>query len=327
MPKYSNSSITAKIGINYVRTIVEESGSLFHKIEQENDLGIDGIIEFIQDGTPTNKSIAIQIKSGDSYFNSRNQELSIPIDSHYNYWLNYPLPVFGIVYIPNLKNAFWVNIKTYIETICNSSLIKFPVTRINQFNTIDFKRLFQPLILDTIPLVSFNEALSYFNSDDISEFNLGMTIMFEKYINEEKTWNTFLDYIQEKEAHEIPHKLIYYLAHIPWHPDIWYSGNNISNNIKVLVLNKIYNYNKATVIKLLSIIGDNMICRGSIGQSIEAILSKVKNINSYLADIITEDSTSADIIKNASIILACYIGKKSLPLLKKAYEKNMIYCH
>lgn len=61
MPKYSNSSITAKIGINYVRTIVEESGSLFHKIEQENDLGIDGIIEFIQDGTPTNKSIAIQI--------------------------------------------------------------------------------------------------------------------------------------------------------------------------------------------------------------------------------------------------------------------------
>lgn len=39
MPKYSNSSITAKIGINYVRTIVEESGSLFHKIEQENDLG------------------------------------------------------------------------------------------------------------------------------------------------------------------------------------------------------------------------------------------------------------------------------------------------
>ena len=64
-----------------------------------------------------------------------------------------------------------------------------------------------------------------------------------------------------------------------------------------------------------------MICRGSIGQSIEAILSKVKNINSYLADIITEDSTSADIIKNASIILACYI-KKSLPLLKKAYEKK-----
>ena len=65
-----------------------------------------------------------------------------------------------------------------------------------------------------------------------------------------------------------------------------------------------------------------MICRGSIGQSIEAILSKVKNINSYLADIITEDSTSADIIKNASIILAYYIGKKNLPLLKKAYEKK-----
>ena len=72
------------------------------------------------------------------------------------------------------------------------------MTRINQFNTIDFKRLFQPLILDTIPLVSFNEALSYFNSDDISEFNLGMTIMFEKYINEEKTWNTFLDYIKKR---------------------------------------------------------------------------------------------------------------------------------
>jgi hypothetical protein len=97
MPKYKETNVTSKIGVNFVKGIVEEAGSLFHKIEQENDLGIDGIIEFIKDETPTNKSIALQIKSGKSYFNLQNTESLIPVDDHYEYWKNYPLPVLVLV--------------------------------------------------------------------------------------------------------------------------------------------------------------------------------------------------------------------------------------
>jgi len=50
MGTYKRANITSKTGLNFVRTIVEDAGSLFHRIEQENDLGIDGLIEFVRDG-------------------------------------------------------------------------------------------------------------------------------------------------------------------------------------------------------------------------------------------------------------------------------------
>lgn len=58
-------------GINFLKGIVEDNGSIFHKIEQENDFGIDCIIEFFKDEEPINISIAFQIKSGSSYINKK----------------------------------------------------------------------------------------------------------------------------------------------------------------------------------------------------------------------------------------------------------------
>ena len=54
MPRYLQTAITAKRGANHVRATVEDAGSLFIKIEQENDLGIDALIELIRDGEPLN---------------------------------------------------------------------------------------------------------------------------------------------------------------------------------------------------------------------------------------------------------------------------------
>lgn len=71
MPKLKKTSITAKKGINFLKGIVEDNGSIFHKIEQENDFGIDCIIEFFKDEEPINISIAFQIKSGSSYINKK----------------------------------------------------------------------------------------------------------------------------------------------------------------------------------------------------------------------------------------------------------------
>jgi len=86
MPTYKQSAITAKEGINFVRSVVESGGSLFLKIEQENDLGIDAILEFIEDGHPLNKQIAIQVKSGASYYTPEAKECAFPIGTHRTYW-------------------------------------------------------------------------------------------------------------------------------------------------------------------------------------------------------------------------------------------------
>lgn len=64
MVKYKITNITSKAGINFVRTVVEESGSLFHKIEQENDLGIDALVEFVLDEQPLNQASCNSDKIG-----------------------------------------------------------------------------------------------------------------------------------------------------------------------------------------------------------------------------------------------------------------------
>lgn len=324
MPKYKDTSVTAKLGINYVRNITEESGSIFHKIEQENDLGIDGLIEFIENGEPISQSIAVQIKSGNSYYCESTQECIIPVGSHYDYWNNYPLPVYGIVYIHDLKKGFWVNIKDYFKSEGKVPVIKFSINRTNIFNLKDFDRIFIPYNLNRTPLLSREEATSFFLSTSQSEFYLGMVVLFRRYVNMKITWDLFLNYINNNEIYDIPYRLIYYLAHIPWHPDISYHGEDINEEIKSYVISIIKSYDKDIVIKLLSLIDDNSICRGSIGQSVEAILSKVDNINMYLKSIILDKEISLSITQHAILIYAYYEGLNSLTTLIQANKnKNL----
>ena len=54
---------TAKTGVNFVRSLVESEGCLFHKIEQEDDLGIVALIELVRGERPLNRQVAAQIKS------------------------------------------------------------------------------------------------------------------------------------------------------------------------------------------------------------------------------------------------------------------------
>lgn len=115
MPKYLRSNSTGKAGINYVKSIVDSHNCIFQKIDQENDVGVDALIELVKDEIPTGDFVATQIKSGNSYFDKKANICKIPVGTHRDYWQNYSLPVYGIVYVPEIESAFWVNIKKYLE--------------------------------------------------------------------------------------------------------------------------------------------------------------------------------------------------------------------
>lgn len=318
MAKYIKTNITAKLGVNYVRNIVEESGCIFHKIEQENDLGIDGLIEFIVDEKPVNKSIAIQIKSGQSYHNEKSKECLIPVKGHYEYWKNYPLPVFGLVYIHELKKGYWVDIKKHFDNFGKVSVIKFPKNKTNEFDLRSYNRIFKPFNINEVPEIPLEEAILFFKSNQEDEFILGMVVLFRKYVNKKQVWDLFISFIKENDFINIPSSMIYYLSHIPWHPDIHYQGENISKEIKDIVLEKIKQFDVEIVIKLLSIIDEETgIRRGSIGQSVEAILSKVENINLLFEEIMLNQEVDLSNKHNAALIYAYYKGEESLPFFQK----------
>lgn len=318
MPKYKRTNITSKIGLNFVRDIVEKSGSIFHEIEQKNDLGIDAIIEFINDEKPTNLSIAVQIKSGDSYFKDKYNYCFIPIEDHYDYWLNYSLPVYGIVYIPKQNKGYRINIKEYLKNNVNSSIIKTECNKTNIFNEEYYSKIFFPYLNNQIPRLELNEALDLFNSKKRIEKSLGMTVLFRQYVNNKIVWQNFLNCILTNNYNNIPYNLIYYLAHIPWHGDISYTGEEIKDEIKNYVKSELNKFDKKIFIKLLILIDENEgIMRGTVGQSIEAIISSINKFDKILEEIMLDNTINKSVRKFSALIYSYHCGRNSLKFLHK----------
>jgi len=111
MKRVTESHHTERIGVHAVASKVhEEFGWLFR--EQSEDYGIDAEIEVVSNDEPTGRIIAVQIRSGPSYF-AAEDDVGIVFrgdSEHLNYWLDHNLPVIVVLYDPNQKVAYWQHV-------------------------------------------------------------------------------------------------------------------------------------------------------------------------------------------------------------------------
>jgi len=86
-------------------------GWLFRELPVE-DIGIDALVEILDNDLPTGEIIAIQVKSGQSYFAEQNEDCVIyrPDTKHIEYWLKYAIPVIVILYNPTDEMLLWAPI-------------------------------------------------------------------------------------------------------------------------------------------------------------------------------------------------------------------------
>src|ERR1051326_531048 len=188
MPTYPETNATSKLGIAYVMRVVVGANCIFHDIHQENDVGIDAVIEFVRNTIPLAKTIGVQIKSGSSYYDKATNECRIPVGTHRIYWMNYPLPVYGIVYLPEEDRAYWTNIKNHLKADPDLTVIRFPPKRLNAFTDEIFTKLILPSFAGEIPQFSYEEALNLFQSSDWDEVDLGMRILFREHSDKNEVW-------------------------------------------------------------------------------------------------------------------------------------------
>ena len=138
--KRSFNKITEKLGVKYIRSVVESHNCLYQTIDLENDQGNDCFIEFIDNNIATSFCVFAQIKSGKSYKDKSGYKIPANSD-HLQYWANHILPIAGIVYDVDLEKAYWVNITEYLKnnsqvTLKNSHNIR--IDRINEFSSETF---------------------------------------------------------------------------------------------------------------------------------------------------------------------------------------------
>ena len=137
------------------------------------------------------------------------------------------------------------------------------------------------------------------------------------------------DYLKNKSIEFISDQLIYYIAHIPWHGDIFYVGEKILPTTSEYAKLQISEFDEEMTVKLLSLIDeDTGIIRGSLGESIEAIISCIKNKSDILKSIISNTKHTEMIRYFASMILiyydkmeVCFLGKyKDIEIINTIIE-------
>lgn len=102
---------TERLGVNETEKIVIQNLGWIFREQPIVDVGLDAIIEQVENGEPTGKFIAVQIKCGSGNFYKTEKGLSYyATNIHYNYWLNLCIPIILIAHIPEEGKTYWQEI-------------------------------------------------------------------------------------------------------------------------------------------------------------------------------------------------------------------------
>lgn len=121
-----------RVGVSAVAKCIAQMGLIFRE-QPTDDYGIDAQIETFDREYASGRLIAVQIKSGDSFFNEITNDNIIfrGEKKHYDYWMNHSLPVILVLYNPKDDKCYWkeVNEETAVLTGKNWK-IEIPKTNV-----------------------------------------------------------------------------------------------------------------------------------------------------------------------------------------------------
>ena len=104
-----NNANTGQTGVHIAGLKFSKELRWLFREQPIGDYGIDALIEELEDGAPTGKLIAAQIKTGVSYFKERTETAIVfrGEQKHLNYWLGHQLPVILILVDDVAEVAYW----------------------------------------------------------------------------------------------------------------------------------------------------------------------------------------------------------------------------
>jgi hypothetical protein len=110
--------LTERRGVNAVEAVfLNEFGWIFRE-QANSDFGIDAHTEVVEVGKPTGKLVALQIKTGASYFRKHGDNFIFYGDHrHLEYWLGHSLPVFLVLHDPDRNLTLWQKIDLHLVKV------------------------------------------------------------------------------------------------------------------------------------------------------------------------------------------------------------------
>lgn len=110
-PKYNNQRAIGDKGLTLIKYIIEHDFNwIFRENHLEDDFGIDGYIDIIgDDNSVTGKTIAVQIKTGESFFKTETPTgwTFYGENKHLNYYSNLDIPILILIVNLDDKKVYW----------------------------------------------------------------------------------------------------------------------------------------------------------------------------------------------------------------------------
>lgn len=111
---HNSTRATSRAGVRECAAYFEDRDCVFQEIGQQNDFGKDAYVDLPLDGGTEGHCVALQIKAGPSYRRG-DGSLFVPIDQHATTWRESTVPVFGVVFDPELRQLGWVDLTGYLR--------------------------------------------------------------------------------------------------------------------------------------------------------------------------------------------------------------------
>lgn len=132
---------TERLGVAILDHFFSERGWLFRE-QTTHDYGIDAHVEIVEEQRPTGKLIALQIKSGASFFKEESADSYVfrTDDKHIAYWVTHSMPVVLVLYNPATKTAHWREVtNSTVENTGKKWKIEVPKDDMRRRRRIDAK--------------------------------------------------------------------------------------------------------------------------------------------------------------------------------------------
>lgn len=308
--KRKRSQATCREGINFVRELVERQNSTFQEIDSHNDLGNDAYVEFVVEENATGCCVALQIKSGTSYRNSSGLYRFQSDRNHFEYWASHTLPILAVIFDPEEKKAFWVDITGFLRDnptiITNGPYTIYTDQEFSEYTFTTFRNHCLRYRDQYSREPNFGRAIESFSvRDDVERCFDGLRALFAYHRNHLATWYYLISCLSNYREHPVLHTLVTRLSYIPGHGDIFWSKQNVIDEyVRHFALNFMKErLDRRDALTILTVIDDTGVDRGTIGQCAHAIINAMPASQEIMESIAT-DSTQTERIRHSAILFA-----------------------
>jgi hypothetical protein len=143
-PKVGALFSTERLGVNAVAQFAAAHGLIWRE-NSFKDVGIDGQLEYVNgSGLATGRIIALQIKSGPSFFTRDDGESwrFYPEEKHRLYWERFPMPVILVLHKPDTEETFWLDVRQLYRSGSQDKHVGVSVPKAHEFKVTSRAGLF-----------------------------------------------------------------------------------------------------------------------------------------------------------------------------------------